>query len=103
MADALDLSFNSLEELEISQIEELATLPNVDNFTTCKCHGRYSCLRESGRNLCPCKSMSKHCSSACHRDQEDFSGCFNSRNLLESDSHESDRTTVSLYFALCCL
>ena len=95
MADALDSSFNTLEELEISQIEELATLPNVDNFTSCKCRGRYCCLREKGRNFCPCKSMNKYCSSACQCHEEYFGGCLNSRNLLESDSDESDGGTVS--------
>ena len=84
MADALNSSFASLEELEISEIEQLATLPNVDNFTSCKCRGRYCCLRERGQ---------------CHK--EDFGRCLNSRNMYESDSEESDRETVS--FAVCII
>ena len=101
MADALNSSFASLDELEISEIEQLATLPNVDNFTSCKCRGRYCCLRERGRNFCPCKSMNKYCSSACQCHKEDFGRCLNSRNLYESDSEESDRETVS--FAVCII
>ena len=92
MADALEESF-TLEDLEISQIEELATLPNVDNITTCTCRGH--CLRERGRNFCPCKSLNKFCSSACHGD--DFGeACMNSRRVNESDSDSSEDTTVRM-------
>ena len=95
MADALEESF-SLEDLEISQIEELARLPNVDNITTCR--GRYCCLRENGRNFCPCKSMDKYCSNACHGG--DLLSFMNNPRLQESDSEESDDTTVRFDFNL---
>ena len=39
MAEALDESFNTVEELEISQIDELASVLNFDNLATCSCHG----------------------------------------------------------------
>ena len=44
MAEALDESFNAVEELEISQIEELASVPNFDNLATISCRG--NCIRE---------------------------------------------------------
>ena len=53
MAEALDRSF-SLEELEINEIEERASVPNFENLTTCSC--RSNCIRERGRNFCPCKA-----------------------------------------------
>ena len=64
MAGALDESFSRLEELEINQIEELASVANLENLTTCSCRG--NCLRESGRNFCPCRSLNHYCSSTCH-------------------------------------
>ena len=43
MADSFDRSF-SLEELEINEIEERASVPNFENLTTCSC--RSNCIRE---------------------------------------------------------
>ena len=43
MANSLDWSF-SLEELEINEIEERASVPNFENVTTCSC--RSNCIRE---------------------------------------------------------
>ena len=97
MADTLEASF-TLEDAEISQLENYATMPNVDNITTCKCRGRYCCLRESGRNFCPCKSMNTYCSSACHCSRS--GACMNNARIQESDSEESDDTTVSFSFGL---
>ena len=57
MAKAFDESFNTVEELEISQIGEHASVPNFDNVTTCSCRG--NCIWERGRNFCPCKSCSE--------------------------------------------
>ena len=45
MAEAMEESF-SLDEFEASVLENAATLPNVDNITTCTCRGH--CLRERG-------------------------------------------------------
>jgi hypothetical protein len=97
MVDALEESF-SLQDLEISPIEELTRLPNVDNITTCQCCGRYCCLRENGRNFCPCKSMDKYCSNVCHG--SDLWPCMNNPKLEESDSEESDDTMVRFDFNL---
>ena len=80
MAEALRERF-SLEELERNELENAAAMPNVDNLTIFSCRG--FCLRERGRNFCPCKSMGSFCSSACH---EDFDSCVNSRRVQESDS-----------------
>ena len=88
MADALEESF-SLEDLEISQIEELARLPNVDNITTCQCRRRYCCLRENGRNFCPCKSMDKYCSNACHGG--DLLSCMNNSRKATAKSQMIQR------------
>ena len=63
MAGALDESFSTLEELEINQIEELASVANLENLTTCSC--RAKCLRESGRNFSPCRSLNNYSSNAC--------------------------------------
>ena len=52
MAEALDEALNStLEDLEIDQMEQLASDSYFDNNTTCSCRG--NCLRERGRNFCP--------------------------------------------------
>jgi hypothetical protein len=65
----MDESF-TLEAIEQSEIEEAALIPNVDNITVCTCRG--VCLRESGRNACPCKSLGQFCSSACHGDNATY-------------------------------
>lgn len=95
MADALEQSF-TLEDLEISELEQVADLPNLDCITTCSCRGH--CYRESGRNFCPCKSLNNFCSIACHG--ENFGACLNNRRAQESDSESSSDkdTTVSLLF-----
>jgi hypothetical protein len=80
-----------LEELDFDMIDQLASIPNIDNMTTCSCRG--NCLRERGRNFCPCRSISQFCSSACH--DEFLPRCFNDRRAQESSS---DETTVSILF-----
>jgi hypothetical protein len=94
MAEALDESF-ILEELDISQIENIASIPNIDNIAICSCRG--NCIRERGRNFCPCKSINQYCSSACH---EGNSLCLNNRRAQESDSDDS---TVSFSLILVLL
>ena len=85
MAEALEGSL-SLDEFEANVIESAAAVPNVDiNITTCSCRG--SCLRERGRNYCPCKSINSFCSSACHG--QNFGHCMNNRRAQESDSQDS--------------
>ena len=98
MADALIEQSFTLKDLEISQIEYLATLPKVDNITSCSCHGH--CLREKGRNFCPCKSLDQFCSSACHHDN--FGACMNNQRVYgsDSDSEKSEDTAVSVNFHL---
>ncbi|CAB4010988.1 Hypothetical predicted protein, partial [Paramuricea clavata] len=76
----------SLDDFERSIVENAAALPNVDNLTTCNCRGY--CLREKGRNFCPCKSINSFCSEACHGDG--FSCCMNNRRVQESDSDDTD-------------
>ncbi|CAB4019000.1 Hypothetical predicted protein [Paramuricea clavata] len=85
MAEAPEESF-SLDEFETSVIENVAAVPNVDNITTCSCRGY--CLRDKGRNFCPCKSINSFCSSSCHG--EDYGCCMNNRRTQENDSDETD-------------
>lgn len=80
----MDESF-TLEEIEQSELEQAALIPNTDNITVCSCKG--ICLREVGRNACPCRSRGQYCSSACHGDN---TICINNRRALESDSSTSD-------------
>lgn len=77
MAEALNESL-TLEELEISEIEERASIPN------CSC--RSNCIRERGRNFCPCKSQGQYCSNVCH---DGNSLCLNNRRAVESNSDDS--------------
>ena len=95
MAEALDESFNTVEELEISQIEELASVPNFDNLATCSCHG--NCIRERGRNFCPCKSLNQHCSSLCHVGNH---MCLNNRRAEESNSDNSSSSVSFVIYNL---
>ena len=86
MAEALDETLNStLEDIEIDQMEQLASDSYFDNNTTCSCRG--NCLRERGRNFCPCWSLSNYCSSVCHNGNSDR--CLNNRRVQESDSDDS--------------
>ena len=78
MADSLDWSF-SLEELEINEIEERASVPNFENLTTCSC--RSNCIRER---------------SVCH---DGNSLCLNNRKALKSNSDDS---SVSFLLFLRC-
>ena len=87
----MDESF-TLDDIEQSDIEQVAQIPNADNVTVCSCRG--ICLRERGRNACPCKTINQYCSSACHLAEDANSNmCMNTRRVLESD--ESDRTSDS--------
>jgi hypothetical protein len=67
--------------------QQAAEIPNIDNISVCSCKG--TCLRESGRNACPCKIISQYCSTACHHAN---SLCMNKQSLLGdgSDSDESE-------------
>ena len=81
----MDESF-TLDDVEQSEIEQAAQVPNSDNITVCSCRG--ICMRESGRNACPCKGINQYCSSACHPQD---SACMNTQRVLEGDtSHSSD-------------
>ena len=91
MAEAFDKSFNTVEELEISQIGELASVPNLDNVTTCSCCG--NCIRERGRSFCLCKTLNQYCSSACHAGN---SSPLNNLRPQESDSDDSS-SSVSFF------
>lgn len=100
----MDESF-TLYEIEQSEIEQATETPNIDNITVCSCSG--ICLRERGRNACPCKTISQYCSAACHPCR---TICMNKEHVLGDNSSESEEddqeiATVSvicdLLYQLC--
>ncbi len=92
----MDESFD-VGDAERMQIEEVAQVANLDDITLCSCRGM--CLREKGRNACPCKSKGQYCNSACH---DLSSACRNRRKYIESDSDSSEQTEVGK-IPLCVL
>ena len=88
----MDESFN-LDDIEQIEIEKNALFPNTDEVSVCSCRG--ACLKERGRNACPCKSMGNYCSEACHGDSnaeyaKSTCICMNRRRLIEGDSSDDD-------------
>jgi hypothetical protein len=79
----MDESFN-LDDIEQSEIEQNALIPNTNEVSVCSCRG--ACLKECGRNACPCKSMGNYCSEACHSHAEIYETCMNKRCLIEGES-----------------
>ena len=77
----------TLDDIEQSEIEQNALLPNTDEVSVCTCKG--ACLKERGRKACPCRSMGNYCSEACHANEENLT-CMNRRRLLEGESSESE-------------
>ena len=73
----MDESFTSDD---LHQFEQTAQNPNTADITVCSCIGM--CLRDNGRNACPCKTIDHYCTSACHPDAE--IECMNARKNLES-------------------
>ena len=78
----------ALDEIEQREIEEVAQVPHADIISVWSCRG--ICLRERGRNACPCKGIEQYCSSACH---PVGSTCMNKRSAIESD-FESDSDSL---------
>ena len=95
MAESLKGSF-SVDEFELNVLENAAAIPNVDNIT--KFYGRVHCLRGTGRNFCPCKSVNSFYSSVCHGN--DFGCCMNDRRVQESDSKDTVNLSNNSF---CCL
>lgn len=94
----------TLDDIEESELQQAAQVPYVDNITTCSCRGM--CLRERGRNACPCRTISQSCSSACHPDS---SACMNTNSVLggnssESEEHSEESSLVCLQVLtlVCC-
>ena len=81
----------TLEDIEQREMDEIASTPNTDSITVCLCRG--VCLRESGRNACPCKSCGQFCSSACHEENQI---CLTNLQSVETDSSESDSSEGDL-------
>ena len=94
MAEGLDRSF-SLEELEINEIEERASVPNFENLTTCSC--RSNCIRErSMHKLLPMQKSRPilcKCLPYCH---DGNSLCLNNRRALENNSDDSSVSFLRL-------
>ena len=93
----MDESFD-VGDAERIQIEEIAHVANLDEITSCSCRGM--CLREKGRNACPCKSIQQNCNSACH---DVVSACMNRRQCIESDSDSSEQTESVVGKVSLCL
>jgi hypothetical protein len=90
----------TLDEIEERELEHAAQFAYIDNLRTCSCRGM--CLRERGRNACPCQSVSQLCSTTCHSGS-DRSACLNRNNILGEDSSESeDETDNQRYVNLHC-
>ena len=87
----MDESF-SLDDLDRLEIEDVTQFPNKDNITVCSCNGL--CLKDKGRNACPCKSIGQYCTSACHDQGENL--CMNARRYLESDSEKSSESDLRI-------
>ncbi|CAB4012049.1 Hypothetical predicted protein [Paramuricea clavata] len=89
----MDISVTS-ENLDQQELIQASENPfGADNITVCTCRGM--CLRESGRNACPCKNVGHFCSSACHR-QMASTTCLNKRNVVHGNlSSDSDDTQES--------
>ena len=88
----------NLDDIEQCEIENSALLPNIDEVSVCSCRG--ACLKERGRNACPCKSLGNYCSEACHDHSNagnSKSSCMNKRRLIEgeSSSESSDDTDTA--------
>ena len=84
----------SLDELEERNIEAALNEAGRDDISTCTCSG--FCLRESGRNACPCRSAQQLCTSICHRGSA-RSTCMNCRRVLHDDnSSASEDEDVSI-------
>ena len=78
----MDESFN-LDEIEVSEMEAIALLPNTSEVSVCVCRG--NCLKERGRNACPCRTIGNYCSEACHS-RAVYETCMNKRRLIEGES-----------------
>ena len=88
----MDVSF-TLDEFEERDIEVVAW-PGQDDISVCTCT-RF-CLRETGRNACPCRSP-----RSCHRAQGTTSLCMNTQCVLQEDSSKIDKVFKSTLFFPC--
>lgn len=90
----MDASF-TLDNIERSNIEMAA---GRDDISMCTCSA--FCLRETGRNACPCRSAEQFCTVFCHSGAR-RSTCMNTRRVLQDDSLENDDVSVlKVYFYL---
>ena len=87
----MDESF-SIDDLDRLEIEEAAQFPNKNDITVCSCNGL--CLKDNGRNACPCRSIDQYCTSPCHDQGENM--CMNARSYLESDSEKSSESDLPI-------
>ena len=89
----MDASF-TVEQQDESDFLQASENPfNNENTTVCKCKaGKFMCLRERGRNACPCKNAGRSCSSACHG--QGMKACLNRTSLLDGDFSSSSSSLV---------
>ena len=79
--------------IEFQQVLKIILI-ELNNTTVCKCKARkFMCLRERGRNACPCKNIGRFCSSACHKESQET--CLNKQTVADGDCSSSEDSTVS--------
>ena len=90
----------TVEQQDESELMQASQKPFNDNTTVCKCKAsKFMCVRERGRNACPCKNMGHFCSFACHG--QDNEACLNKLNILDGDcSSSSEDFPVSTIYTL---
>ena len=86
---------NASVSLEQSNVEAALNEAGRDDISTCTCSG--FCLRESGRNACPCRSAQQFCTSICHCGVTMRGTSMNYRRVLQDDdSLASEDDDVSI-------
>lgn len=84
----------TLDDINVSAIIQGSEAPFVDNNTVCSCRGM--CLREKGRNACPCKNIGHFCSEACH--EQTSSACLNRRSVADGDASSDTQVRYILAY-----
>ena len=96
----MDESF-TLDQADESELLEASKAPySASPNAVCKCTGM--CLREKGRNACPCRNIGQFCLTACHG-RAPRAACLNKRKIADGDASSSEETrseTVSIYSLL---
>ena len=82
----------TVHDLEQNEIENVAAGAPRENITTCACKG--ICLRERGRNACPCRNLKQYCTSSCHQAGPEVHKCMNRARVLHDDTDSSSTESI---------